>query len=109
MTKWKTMEIGKVYETLAKMTPEERFASLEETRRELSSKISSSMKNSQEKLKKEFFDFVDDNVQTILHEYEDETAYPTELLRENVIEVIKGLPDDDQYWDILTKYIKGLI
>jgi hypothetical protein len=105
---WKTMEVGKIYEALSSMTPEERLKDLYETQKELSNTIKKSMTSTTDELKEQLFNVFDEYLKEEKYEYSD-YSYPKEAMQDNAIEIIGAMLQQDEVYEILKKYMRATL
>lgn len=102
---WKKMEIGKVYEALKSMTPEERLKDLYDTQKELDKAISKSIKDETDK---NIITYIDDYIKDILPEYSD-YSYPEEAMLSEVDDIIHDMIETEEFYELLRKRIRSLL
>lgn len=105
---WQTMEIGKVYETLAQMTPEERLASLKEDGKALHEQILKSSYSTKDELKERLFEFIEEYVEDQKEHYEDFT-YPDEAMLEDIDPIACEMTSEKEFLEIVKEYMRSLI
>lgn len=105
---WKTMEVGKVYETLAKMTPEERLANLKKDTDELLKKIKNCSTSSMQKTEKEIIDYIENYIEDYKEEYEDK-PFPDESMLQDANAIIHDMIEDERFYKLIKELMRNML
>lgn len=105
---WQTMEMSKVYEALAQMTPEERLVSLKEDGKALHEQILKSSYSTKDELKERLFEFIEEYVKDQKEHYEDFT-YPNEAMLGDADEIVNEMTGEKEFLEIVKQYMRSLV
>jgi hypothetical protein len=104
----KKMEVGRVYETLAQMTPEERLSFLQKDREAIQKLILKNSTSTKDELKKSLFKFIEEYIEDQKEYYEDFT-YPEEAMLEDIHQIACEMTGEEEFMEIVKKYVRSLI
>lgn len=105
---WQTMEVGKVYEALAKMTPEERLANLKKDTDELFETIKKCSTSSMQKTEEAIIDYLENYIEDYKEEYED-MPYPDEAMLQDADAIIHDMIEDERFYKLLRELMRNML
>lgn len=100
---WKQMEVGKVYDALASMSPEERLKDLYKTQKELTHLLSG-----KEELKAKIFSYIDNYLDNLKPEYED-YSFPHQAMMSEADDIIHDMVGEEEFYNLIKAYMKETI
>lgn len=105
---WKTMDTGKVYETLAKMTPEQRLSSLKRDTAELYELIAKNSTTTKQKVETQILEYIQNYILDMREEYED-MPFPDEAMLQDSKGIIGDMVGDKEFFDLIKEYMRVLV